>query len=107
VTGGRIRSRGADPVDLDLMQTLGWLRGAGAGAFLVTAVARVGTGTGPDVELIRRVARRGVTTIAAGGVTSLDDLRALRASGAVGAVVGRAAVEGRLDLPAAFAWAAV
>ena len=107
VTGGRIRSRGADPVDLDLMSTLGWLRGAGAGALLVTAIARVGTGTGPDVELIRRVARRGNATIAAGGIASLEDLRALRASGAVGAVVGRAAVEGRLDLPAAFAWASV
>jgi phosphoribosylformimino-5-aminoimidazole carboxamide ribotide isomerase len=107
VTEGRIRSRGADTVDLDLMPTLGWLRGSGAGAFLVTAVARVGTGTGPDVELVRRVARRGSATIAAGGIASLDDLRALRESGAVGAVIGRAAVEATLDLSAAFAWAAV
>ena len=105
VAEGRIRSRGVDPVDLDLMSTLGWLRACGARSFLVTAVTRVGTGAGPDLELIRRVARRGVETFAAGGIASLEDLRAVREAGAVGAVIGRAAVEGRIDLAAALAWA--
>jgi phosphoribosylformimino-5-aminoimidazole carboxamide ribonucleotide (ProFAR) isomerase len=36
--------------------------------------------------------------IAAGGVAGLDDHRAIRRAGAVGAVVGRAALEGGLDL---------
>src|SRR5262245_17178827 len=56
---GRIRSRGADPVDRDLMPTLGWLAALAVPAFLVTAVARVGELTGPDVDAIRRVARTG------------------------------------------------
>jgi phosphoribosylformimino-5-aminoimidazole carboxamide ribonucleotide (ProFAR) isomerase len=107
VADGRIRSRGVDPVDLDLMSTLGWLRAAGARALLVTAVRRVGTGAGPDLDLIRRVARRGVATFAAGGVTSLEELRSVREAGAVGAVIGRAAVDGRLDLHEALAWAAI
>jgi len=106
VADGRIRSRGADPVDLDLMATLGWLRRAGAASFLITAVERVGTVAGPDLGVIRRVARRGVETFAAGGIASIEDLRSVRDSGAVGAVIGRAAVEGRIDLSAAFAWAA-
>jgi phosphoribosylanthranilate isomerase len=103
VEGGRIRSRGADPVELDLMPTVGWLTAAGAGSFLVTAVARVGALRGPDLETIRRVARSGVPTIAAGGIASIEDLEAVRAAGAIGAVVGRAAIEGDLDLGTAIA----
>jgi phosphoribosylformimino-5-aminoimidazole carboxamide ribotide isomerase len=95
---GRIRSRGRDPVDLPLMETLGWLVAAGARAFLVTAVARVGSSVGPDIGSMRRVMRAGRPVLAAGGIRSVDDLRALRAAGASGAVVGRAALEGTLDL---------
>ena len=97
---GRIRSRGIDPVDLPLMETLGWLVPAVPSAFLVTAVARVGSTLGPDVASVRRVVRAGRPVFAAGGIGSLDDLRALRAAGAAGAVVGRAALEGSLDLAA-------
>jgi phosphoribosylformimino-5-aminoimidazole carboxamide ribotide isomerase len=103
----RIRSRGVDPVDLELMATLGWLATSGVPAFLATAVTRVGAGAGPDVDLIRRVVRSGVPTLAAGGIATLEDLRAARRAGAVGAVVGRAALDGRLDLAEALAWAAV
>ena len=42
VDRGRIRSRGRDPVDLPLMETLGWVVSAGAPELLVTSVARVG-----------------------------------------------------------------
>jgi phosphoribosylformimino-5-aminoimidazole carboxamide ribotide isomerase len=103
VDQGRIRSRGRDPVDLPLMETLGWVVSAGASAFLVTSVARVGERVGPDVELVRRVARAGRPVLAAGGVAALADLLDLRAAGAVGAIVGRAALEGSLDLAAAIA----
>ena len=106
VDGGRIRSRGADPVDLDLMTTWGGSARSPVPGFLVTAVARVGGMAGPDTEVIRRVARSGVPVLAAGGIASLEHLRAARTAGAVGAVVGRAALEGRLDLEEAFAWAA-
>ncbi|HYJ60863.1 MAG TPA: HisA/HisF-related TIM barrel protein [Actinomycetota bacterium] len=106
VDGGRIRSRGADPIDLDLMTTVGWLSALPVPGFLVTAVARVGGMAGPDTEVIRRVARSGIPVLAAGGIASLEHLRAARTAGAVGAVVGRAALEGRLDLGEAFAWAA-
>jgi phosphoribosylformimino-5-aminoimidazole carboxamide ribonucleotide (ProFAR) isomerase len=109
VDGGRIHPRGSPAADegLDLMSTVGWLHGAGAPAFLVTATDRVGGLDGPDVDLVRRVARAGRPTFAAGGIRSLDDLRQLRDAGAAGAVVGRAALEGRLALEAALAWAEV
>jgi phosphoribosylformimino-5-aminoimidazole carboxamide ribotide isomerase len=106
VADGRIRARAAD-VDLELASTLGWLAAAGAEALLVTAVDRVATIAGPDTALVRRVSRAGLPLLAAGGIRSLADLGAVRAAGASGAVVGRSALEGSLDLAAALAWSAV
>ena len=97
VAEGRIRSRGRDPVDLDLLETLGWLVAADARRFLVTAVDRVSGLGGPDVELVRRVARTGRPVLAGGGVATAAHLRDLRAAGAAGAVVGRALLDGALD----------
>jgi phosphoribosylformimino-5-aminoimidazole carboxamide ribonucleotide (ProFAR) isomerase len=107
VAGGRIRARGGNPVDLDLMPTLGWLTAAGAPAFLVTAVERVTGRGGPDLALVRRVVRAGRPVLVGGGIASLDHLLRLRAAGAAGAVVGRAALEGDLDVEAAIAATAV
>lgn len=101
VDEGRIRSRGRTPVDLPLAETLSWLVGSGAAAFLVTTVARVGSLGGADTAIIERVVGSGRPVIAAGGVSSVDDLRAVRRAGAAAAVVGRAALEGDLDLEAA------
>jgi phosphoribosylformimino-5-aminoimidazole carboxamide ribonucleotide (ProFAR) isomerase len=100
--GDRIRSRGADPVDLALLPTLGWLTSAGAAGFVATAVGRVSGLVGPDVDLVRRVVRSGRAVVAGGGIATLEDLRAVRAVGAVGAIVGRAALEGSLDLEEVF-----
>jgi phosphoribosylformimino-5-aminoimidazole carboxamide ribotide isomerase len=98
VEGDRVRSRGRVQVDLPLVQTLGWLVAAGASAFLVTTVARVGSLGGPDVDTVRRVVRAGRPVIAAGGIASDDDLHALRDAGARGAVVGRAFLDGALAI---------
>jgi phosphoribosylformimino-5-aminoimidazole carboxamide ribonucleotide (ProFAR) isomerase len=102
---GAIVARGRDDVELELVSTLGWLTAAGAPGFLVTAVGRVGSLGGPDLPTIRRVARAGKPVVAAGGIASLDDLRAVRDAGAVGAVVGRAWLDGGLDLAGAVRWA--
>jgi phosphoribosylformimino-5-aminoimidazole carboxamide ribonucleotide (ProFAR) isomerase len=98
VDEGRIRPRGRREGDLPLAETLGWLVGSGASAFLVTAVERVGGMRGPDLAVVKRVVRARRPVLAAGGVSSVDDLRALRRAGAAGAVVGRAALESGLDL---------
>jgi phosphoribosylformimino-5-aminoimidazole carboxamide ribonucleotide (ProFAR) isomerase len=105
VQDGRIRSRGARSVDLDLLETLSWLAAREVPSFLVTAVARVGRLAGPDTDILRRVVRAGRPVIAAGGIATIEDLETVRATEAVGAVVGRAALEGGLDLPAALSWA--
>jgi phosphoribosylformimino-5-aminoimidazole carboxamide ribonucleotide (ProFAR) isomerase len=101
VDQGRIRSRGRDPVDLPLLETLGWVVSAGAHMLLLTSVDRVGQRGGPDLELVKRVGRAGRPVLAAGGIASIADLLDLRAAGAAGAVVGSAALDGSLDLAAA------
>ena len=103
VDEGRIRSRGRDPVDLPLLETLGWVVAAGAATLLVTSVDRVGRRGGPDLELVKRVGRAGRPVLAAGGIASIADLRDVRAAGAAGAVVGSAALDGSMDLSAAIA----
>ena len=106
VADGRIRSRGREPVDLDLMATLGWLTATGAPGYVVTAVAKVGSASGPDGVTVKRVVRSGKPTVAAGGIASIEDLVAVHRVGAAGAVVGRGALEGSLPLAEALAWAA-
>ena len=100
VAGDRIRSRGREPVDLELMTTLGWLTASDVRALLVTAVERVAGLGGPDVPAVRRVVRAGRPVYAAGGISRTEHLRDLRGAGAAGAIVGRAALEGILDLHA-------
>jgi phosphoribosylformimino-5-aminoimidazole carboxamide ribonucleotide (ProFAR) isomerase len=67
---------------------------------IVTAVARDGELSGPDLGLLRRAAEAfGRPVIAAGGVAAEKDLEVLEAEPAVrGAVVGKAFYEGTLTL---------
>ncbi len=77
------------------------LAAAGVREVIVTDVLRDGTLSGCNAELVTRVARLGLRVIAAGGVSTLDDVRRLKAlepAGVVGAVVGKALYAGTLDL---------
>jgi phosphoribosylformimino-5-aminoimidazole carboxamide ribotide isomerase len=84
------------------------LADAGVSTFEVTAIERDGLLIGPDVGLYERMVRldRGAI-IASAGISTLDDLRAVRAVGCAGAIVGRALYEGRLDLREVLALAAM
>ena len=70
---------------------------AGVKRVLCTAIDRDGTLAGPDLELIERVASRGLRVLAAGGVRSTDDVAALAAVGAEAAVVGRALLSTQVE----------
>lgn len=78
---------------------LGALADQGVSTFEATSIERDGLLTGPDLDLLGRLVAvdRG-RVIASGGVSSVADLRAVRAVGARGAIVGRAIYEGRLSL---------
>ncbi len=75
------------------------LADVGVETFEVTAIERDGLLEGPDLGLYGRLRSLGRgAIIASGGVTTVDDLRAIRDAGCAGAIVGRALYEGRLDL---------
>ena len=81
-------------------ELVGRLLGAGVRILEVTAIARDGAMSGPDLgllESVRRVAS-GATLIASGGIRGVDDLLALRDAGCDGAILGRALYEGALSL---------
>lgn len=78
------------------------LADAGVTTFEVTAIDRDGVLGGPDLELLGRLVALGRGRIvASGGIASIDDVVAVRDLGCVGAIVGRALYEGRLDLATA------
>lgn len=75
----------------------------GVARLLVTSAARDGSLAGPDLALLRDVLPVGIPVLAAGGISSLDDLRSVRDAGCEGAIVGSALLAGRFTLGAALA----
>jgi phosphoribosylformimino-5-aminoimidazole carboxamide ribotide isomerase len=74
---------------------------AGVTRLLCTAIERDGTLAGPSLELLGEVVRvSGLPVLAAGGIRSLEDVEAVAALGCEAAIVGRAALEGRVPLAA-------
>ena len=100
---GKVAVEGwAETSDLDADELALRFEDAGAAAIVHTDIARDGAMTGMNVEATAALAARLTTpVIASGGVTSLDDLRAVKAaagSGIVGVIAGRALYDGRIDL---------
>ena len=78
---------------------------AGLVHILCTDISRDGKLTGPNTALYAHLVNKFpmLQVQASGGVSSLDDLRALRATGSAGAIVGRALYEKKFTLPEALA----
>jgi phosphoribosylformimino-5-aminoimidazole carboxamide ribotide isomerase len=76
---------------------------AGVARLLVTSAARDGSLAGPDLELLAEILPCGLPVIAAGGISSLDDLVAVRDAGCEAAVAGSALLRGRFTLAEAAA----
>jgi 1-(5-phosphoribosyl)-5-[(5-phosphoribosylamino)methylideneamino] imidazole-4-carboxamide isomerase/N-(5'phosphoribosyl)anthranilate isomerase len=107
VRGTTLSARGWTQDGGELFDVLGRLDADGCSRYVVTDVRRDGTLTGPNLDLLRDVC--GATdrpVVASGGVSSLDDLRALASLGPVGvegAIVGKALYAGAFTLPEAIA----
>ncbi|KMO80739.1 Phosphoribosyl isomerase A [Mycolicibacterium obuense] len=103
----RLRGRGWETDGGDLWTVLERLDKEGCSRFVVTDVTKDGTLNGPNLELLSSVCERtDAPVIASGGVSSLDDLRAistLTGVGVEGAIVGKALYAGRFTLPEALA----
>ncbi|TAM92542.1 MAG: bifunctional 1-(5-phosphoribosyl)-5-((5-phosphoribosylamino)methylideneamino)imidazole-4-carboxamide isomerase/phosphoribosylanthranilate isomerase PriA [Jatrophihabitans sp.] len=105
VRGSTLAARGWTRDGGDLWETMTRLDGDGCARYVVTDVRRDGTLTGPNLDLLRDVCERtSAAVVASGGVSSLDDLRAVAALGTVeGAIVGKALYAGAFTLPEALA----
>lgn len=103
----RLRGRGWETDGGDLWQVLERLDAQGCSRFVVTDVSKDGTLGGPNLDLLGQVAEcTDAPVIASGGVSSLDDLRAIATltdAGVEGAIVGKALYAGRFTLPQALA----
>lgn len=76
---------------------------SGVARFLVTSASRDGSLEGPDLSLLVEVIEAGVPVLAAGGVSSVEDLRHLREIGCEGAIAGSALLAGRFTIAEAIA----
>jgi 1-(5-phosphoribosyl)-5-[(5-phosphoribosylamino)methylideneamino] imidazole-4-carboxamide isomerase/N-(5'phosphoribosyl)anthranilate isomerase len=107
VRGTTLAARGWTKEGGDLWETLARLDADGCARYVVTDVHRDGTLTGPNLQLLRDVcARTDAPVVASGGVSSLDDLRAIAGLsdiGVEGAIVGKALYAGAFTLPEALA----
>jgi 1-(5-phosphoribosyl)-5-[(5-phosphoribosylamino)methylideneamino] imidazole-4-carboxamide isomerase/N-(5'phosphoribosyl)anthranilate isomerase len=105
VRGTTLAARGWTQAGGDLWETLARLDADGCARYVVTDVHRDGTLTGPNLPLLRDVcAATDAAVIASGGVSSLDDLRAIAGLGTIeGAIVGKALYAGAFTLPEALA----
>jgi 1-(5-phosphoribosyl)-5-[(5-phosphoribosylamino)methylideneamino] imidazole-4-carboxamide isomerase/N-(5'phosphoribosyl)anthranilate isomerase len=107
VRGATLAARGWTRDGGELWDALARLDAAGCARYVVTDIRRDGTLTGPNLGLYRQVcAATERPVVASGGVSTLDDLRALAALaplGVEGAVVGKALYAGAFTLPEALA----
>ncbi len=102
VRGTRLAARGWTQEGGELFEVLDRLEEAGCSRYVVTDVTKDGTLKGPNLELLRQVASRTEKpVIASGGVSSLDDIAAIRSlvpAGVEGAIIGKALYSGAFTL---------
>lgn len=94
VRGTTLAARGWTREGGDLWEVLARLDADGCARYVVTDVTKDGTLRGPNTALLEQVcAATSAPVVASGGISSLEDLRVLRAlvpSGVEGAIVGKA-----------------
>jgi phosphoribosylformimino-5-aminoimidazole carboxamide ribotide isomerase len=95
---GRVLSPQPELRGLGAPQALARLGRSGVREAIVLDLARVGSGAGPDVALVRELSARfpELQLLAGGGVRDVADLRALAEAGAAGALVATALHSGAI-----------
>ncbi len=105
VRGTTLAARGWTREGGDLWEVLARLDVVGCERYVVTDVTKDGTLQGPNLGLLAQVcAKTPAPVVASGGVSSLEDIAALRglvSEGVEGAIVGKALYAGAFTLPEA------
>lgn len=97
---GRIALRGwRETADVDTLSFLSELEAMGLSTVICTDIAKDGAMQGASHELYETLSSRySFNLVASGGVSSLDDIRRLRALSLYGAIVGKAYYTGAISL---------
>jgi phosphoribosylanthranilate isomerase len=107
VRGTTLAARGWTREGGDLYEALERLDAEGCARYVITDVLKDGMLRGPNLDLYRNVcSRTKAPVVASGGVSSLDDLRALASLteiGVEGAIIGKALYAGAFTLEEALA----
>ena len=102
VRGTTLAARGWTQDGGDLWDVLARLEDAGCSRYVVTDVTKDGTMQGPNIALLKELTERTPKPIvASGGISSLDDIAALRELvplGVEGAIIGKALYNGAFTL---------
>jgi len=102
VRGHVLAARGWTQEGGDLFETLARLESDGCARYVVTDVTKDGTLQGPNLDLLKEVcAATKKPVVASGGISSLEDIKALCALthiGVEGAIVGKALYAGAFTL---------
>lgn len=98
--GGKVSVRGwTEDTPLSVLDAARALADLGVKTLIYTDIARDGTGLGGNLTATAELARATqMAVIASGGFSSLAEIRAARAAGLAGVVLGRALYDGRLSL---------
>ena len=102
---GKVAIKGWLETSQDGWQTLfDRMQQLGVKTIICTDISRDGAMEGTNRELYRTLAvRYPMDIIASGGVSSLEDIQALKAAGVAGAIIGKAYYTGAIDLAQAIA----
>ena len=107
VRNGKISINGwKEDSEEDLLPFLSKYVDAGVENVLCTEISKDGTLAGPATELYKQVMKEypHLHLIASGGVSSIDDIKALDAAGIPAVVFGKAIYEGKINLKELWDW---
>jgi phosphoribosylformimino-5-aminoimidazole carboxamide ribotide isomerase len=95
MTGGWL-----DATEIEVLDFISDYLNLGVNHFFCTDISKDGKLMGPSIDLYSTMIESlpGLHLVASGGVSSMEDLHALKSIGCKGAIVGKAIYEGKIDL---------
>ena len=96
--GKVVHSGWLSETDMGPKEAIARLRNTGFSIFLVTNIDRDGMMSGTDTELYKELTEGKNDIVAAGGITTVNDIISLKALGLAGAIVGKSLYEGGITI---------
>jgi len=100
IKDGKVAIKGwTQASDLDAMEFCGKMQAKGVDTIICTDISKDGAMVGTNRKLYQEMSKQfAMQIIASGGVSTLDDLRALRTYDLHGAIIGKAYYTGKINL---------